>query len=41
MLTHTHQHSPALAGVASAGELLEAPDFLRALAPYITVELRP
>ncbi|MFB6812220.1 saccharopine dehydrogenase family protein [Streptomyces sp. NPDC056387] len=29
------------AGVVSAGELFEAPGFLRALAPHIEVELRP
>ncbi|MFI1225033.1 MULTISPECIES: saccharopine dehydrogenase family protein [unclassified Streptomyces] len=28
-------------GVVSAGELFDAPDFLRALSPHITVELRP
>ncbi|MEU9915965.1 NAD(P)H-binding protein [Streptomyces sp. NPDC051001] len=28
-------------GVASAGEIFDAPDFLRALSPHITVELRP
>ncbi|GAA4574126.1 saccharopine dehydrogenase family protein [Planotetraspora kaengkrachanensis] len=28
-------------GVASAGELFDAPDFLRALSPHISVELRP
>ncbi|MGW0882587.1 saccharopine dehydrogenase family protein [Streptomyces sp. NPDC002671] len=29
------------AGVASAGEIFDAPDFLNALAPHITLELRP
>ncbi|MFF3849098.1 saccharopine dehydrogenase family protein [Streptomyces sp. NPDC002328] len=29
----------AVVGVASAGEIFDAPDFLRALAPHITVEL--
>ncbi|MEV4331352.1 saccharopine dehydrogenase NADP-binding domain-containing protein [Streptomyces sp. NPDC049597] len=28
-------------GVASAGEIFDAPDFLRALSPHITLELRP
>ncbi|NNN29852.1 NAD(P)H-binding protein [Streptomyces sp. S3(2020)] len=28
-------------GVASAGEIFDAPDFLRALSPHISVELRP
>ncbi|MFI0811940.1 saccharopine dehydrogenase family protein [Streptomyces echinatus] len=28
-------------GVASAGELFDAPDFLHALSPHITLELRP
>lgn len=28
-------------GVVSAGEIFDAPDFLRALSPHITVELRP
>lgn len=28
-------------GVASAGEIFDAPDFLHALAPHITVELHP
>lgn len=28
-------------GVASAGEVFDAPDFLQALAPHVTVELRP
>jgi hypothetical protein len=28
-----------VAGVASAGEIFDAPDFLRALSPHITVEL--
>lgn len=28
-------------GVASAGEIFDAPDFLRALSPHITLELLP
>ncbi|MEU6721821.1 saccharopine dehydrogenase NADP-binding domain-containing protein [Nonomuraea sp. NPDC046802] len=28
-------------GVASAGEIFDAPDFLRALSPHVSVELRP
>jgi hypothetical protein len=28
-------------GVASAGEIFDAPDFLRALFPHVSLELRP